>query len=342
MKNIFITLIAIVILVSCKKEVDNQDEIYLNEVTTELNNLDADLGITYGAVKNDPAFVAISNLIEIFSKSSSANQSNSVAFALSAALQPTVKIDEKPSLPTPGTYTWNKSKFNWDISVGIPADAIVLIFPSEKSNGDVNNCTVTLKNADFGLFLGKQWMLKSLKVTVDINGVVVGTIDHTSTWPESSPIPYIIDSKIAFGPFDVLFHGNITVAKNYHVSSSVKLATKMLSSSDITLDLDMTSTQLPVTAVSGFFQYGSMKFDGSFDIKSIAIAKLLGKEINADVLNANIDIKLYHFASNTLMGQLYIKTIVDGEPVVYIKMVDGKDLPFLPLLLKNINLPKLG
>jgi len=342
MKRLFLLIIAIsLVLVSCKKDDQTDTEKYINEVSSEIEKLDADLAVTFGAVKNDAGVLAISRLIEMFSSSTQFQGSQAVAQTLSVAINKTSSLPAKPALPYPGTYTWNFAQLKWDIAVGSPADAIVAVFPSEKSNGEVNNCTVTIKNVGFGLFLGKSWMPKSLKVTVDINGVVVGIIEHTTTWPETSPLPYVIDSKVVFGPFDVTLKGMLNpVTKGYNIKSELKVATKVMSSTDITLHLDMANPQLPVTGGEGFFQYGQMKFDGKVDLKPLAMAKYLGKPITVEVLNACVDMKLYHFASNTYMGQVYIKDIVDGEPLIYIKMVDGKDIPFIPVLLKSLNLGK--
>jgi len=342
MKRLFLLIIAVsLVMISCKKDDMTDTEKYVNEVSSEIEKLDADLAITFGAIKNDEGVLALSRLMEMLSESAQFQGSKSVAQTLSVAVQKTSSLPAKPALPYPGTYTWNFAQFKWDITVGSPADAIVIVFPSEKSNGEVNNCTVTIKNVAFGLFLGKGWMPKSLKVTVDINGVVVGMIEHTTTWPETSPIPYLIDSKAVFGPFDATFKGMLNpVTKDYNLKSELKVATKLMSSSDITLHLDMANPQLPVTGGDGFFQYGQMKFDGKVDLKPLAMAKYLGQPITVEVLNACVDMKLYHFASNTYMGQLYVKDIVNGEPLIFIKMIDGNDIPFIPILLKSLNLGK--
>lgn len=334
MRKFYFLLVAVMfVVVSCKKDDENNKEA-IKDVSKSVQNIDTEVVNVFNEVNNEEAVVALKAVSELMKISDFPTTLPSVLNVISQNINPEgFALDESPKEMPKGTFTWDDANQKWIYS-SEPTDATVMKFPLDKSNPANNNALIEVKDLEYVKFKSFGYVLKSIQVKIEVNGNVVGMMSHDSSWESTMNVPVTVNTTAVLGTFKMQMAVAFTMPK-YNVAFSFAKGANVITSANMSLSLNLpTMKPVFVKEAKGFYQFATMKFDGTVDVAGIA---LFGKGVTLDEINSKINVTLKQYPSDKSVGKIYVKTIdAKGEPVFVVKMDDGTEIELMPLVIKII------
>lgn len=168
-----------------------------------------------------------------------------------------------------GTYTWDNELGLWNPS-DVPADRIILIFPSDSVNMGVNDATLTIYNYQEEMFVDDEmyeyYQPTNISADLKVNNVLIVEITFTASWTAEGE-PETLNTSVYLNPFT--FSGGLIVGTTSgKVDFSIQLDnTKLLSTGIEVIYTDATKEILK--RASGYIQYREVKVSANINISNI-------------------------------------------------------------------------
>jgi len=168
-----------------------------------------------------------------------------------------------------GTYIWDNDLQVWNPSDS-PNDRIILRFPSDSTNMDVNDATLTIYNYQEQMFvdddLYEYYQPTAISADLKVDNVLIIEISLTASWNTNGE-PETLNISVYLNPFT--FSGSLIVGTtSSKVDFSIQMnTTKILSTGIEALFTDATKEILK--KVSGYIQYREVKVSASINVANI-------------------------------------------------------------------------
>jgi len=168
-----------------------------------------------------------------------------------------------------GTYVWDNDLGMWNPSDS-PNDRIILIFPSDSTDMDNNDATLTIYSYQEQMFVDDEmyeyYQPTSISADLKVDNVLIVEISLTASWTTDGE-PETLNTGIYLKPFT--FSGGLIVGTTSgKVDFSIKFENTQIFSTGI--DVDFTdATKETVKKASGYVQYREIKVSASINFANI-------------------------------------------------------------------------
>jgi len=321
------------VVVSCKKDDSNNKEA-IKDVSKSIQNIDTEVANVFNEINDEESVVALKTVTELMKVAKFPATLPSVQGIITQNVDPKrFALEDEPKEMPKGTFTWDEANKKWIYS-SEPADATVMKFPLDKDNLSNNNAKIEIKGLEYVKFKDYGYVLKSIQIKIEVNGTVVGMMSHDSSWEPTMNVPVTVNTTAVLGPFKMQMGVAFTMP-TYNITFSFAKGATVITSSNMSLSLNLpTMKPVLVKEAKGFYQFATIKFDGSVDIAGISA---LEAGATLEDINGKINVVLKQYPSDKTVGKIYIKTIdAKGEPVFVVKMDDGTEIELMPLVIKII------
>jgi hypothetical protein len=358
MKN-FKKLMAIMLMLvsvlffACNND-EEKDPLTLEDAKTALNDLGTQMAADMDEMMNADGMKTIqllNSLNDPFAPApAKSNLRTSMLPNIEKYLIPSLKKDLQKSATAvtgfvfdewTGTYTWNNELGLWNPSDS-PNDMIILIFPSDSLNMDVNDAKLTIYNYQEEMFVDDQmyeyYQPTAISADLKVNNVLIVEISFTASWTAEGE-PETLNTSVYLNPFT--FSGGLIVGTT---SGAADFAINYNSNKLLSTGIDATFTDATkdiLKQISGYIQYKEVKVSASINVSNImAIFQELETNPSAyatpeeliNAINDEINAKITKDGALVAKIELVLATGMDSEFPVDIVLVfsDGTTEPAQP------------
>ncbi len=244
-----------------------------------------------------------------------------------------------------GTYTWDNELGLWNPE-DQPNDRIILKFPSDSANMDVNDATLTILNYQEEMFVDDEmyeyYQPTAISADLKVNNVLIVEISFTASWTAEGE-PETLNTSVYLNPFT--FSGGLIVGTT---SGAADFAINYNSNKLLSTGIDATFTDATkeiLKQISGYIQYKEVKVSASINVSNImAIFQELETNPSAyatpeeliNAINDEINAKITKDGALVAKIELVLATGMDPEFPVDIVLVfsDGTTEPAQPYFIE--------
>ncbi len=354
MKKIFVLLMAVMLLlISCGDDssTNSSDVNYPEEVTESMEQMQT---VAKGMMdtKSAQALMFLGNNLNInFAKDAQPLVDLVKKYAQAGSKeylnpQDFLKIDTRGDYKFPfkelcGTYKFNAETGEWDVQMG--GNAIVLKFPADPNNTNVNNAVFTFSEYEDTLIeveyegeTNSVWAPTRAYADLKIDGNTEMVVDLTATYVNNYPTK--VDLMVSMNPFKKEAHlvtsgAAITLTDNLFQNSTKIYALEIVAKFT---DYFQTLTSLKVV-----FEFDKFKIEFEFDVNGVMndMEGVTPGDLEAmtEVYNKNFESKVYYDGS--LAGKIVFRFETfdtdDGSEemiIPYIVFDDGTEYALVELV----------
>jgi len=286
-------MIASVVFISCNND-DGVDPLSKEEAQEMISNLPTDVGTQMANLSDAEGVAVMEMLMNMpFPFDEGANKSSkesSVLYNLNKYLLPQTYMEknftsnakvEDPGFDFEtykGTYTYHYAEYPsypyWTKEAG---DKIVLNFPSDTTNMDVNDASLTIYSYTETLiteldegYTYKYYNPTSMHADLFVGSVELIDINFTAEWivtGENAGQPSSLDAVVYLAPFE--FSGNFDInGKSAEVDVSINFNGGVLFGAGIDGTFETEDLEHPIN-LAGYIQFMDVKVKADVDIKDI-------------------------------------------------------------------------
>lgn len=303
---------------------------------TLINGSSDDLENAIGDLFDTDGMNAAMDLMEIFNDTTGGrslpNADNELTFAQTFVTNLTTTLsaanngdddDEEDWNPFdhPGTYTYDEADSNnWtydSTQAGVTGEYVIFNYPTAGSA--TNNATLTIKEIDMHEWEDTDWNgdiemheePKRVDAELEVNGTKVVDIDFTAAYDDENE-PTSVDADIEMTPFKLSVDFSRT-STSVSLDASFHKGTEALLGADIEAKLDAEGEPNAITASLDFFK---ISIEAEMDFSQVDSTT----EMDIDYVNNHMDVKIYTYPGNVLIGQVNLEEDPNGgdEPVFYV------------------------